>query len=582
MFHIKLSETFKRKSLSVLLFLRRGLRRSYRDEMSIGEVLKRKGLITEHQLHTALNHQKNKLNQVGMAVPIGRIIVELGYASEQELVAAINDHFNISIEYLSDNIKSLVDKVRGTLAEEVYTPRMPIWFQLALTMMIVLLFSMGTLSGVIFKRQRAKLYDQTIQMGMLSLNFFGSNASIPLLEENILALNTLLKNAEGVDGHLYAFIVNNDKTVMAHTDQTKIGTTFKRFYHVDEVFKKGNVTYFNYVIDGNRHVLNMSMPIVFKDKELGEVHVGLSIDFINQLFMDEKSFLIFCTLALVLVGLIVAVLFGLRFSWPISQLVKATREIAKGNYEYRVHLKRNDELGTLGNAFNRMGAELSRQAMMKESFGKYVGTEVLDMIMDNPENIWLKGRKNEASILFADIRGFTAYSETKDPEELVEKLNEYFDIATRVIMKHGGYIDKFIGDAVLGVFGVPVYRKDHPECCIRAALEMQEEFTNASVNGNRLLSMVGIGIKSGVVVAGNIGSQAKMEYTVIGDSVNIASKLNGFAMPGEVIVDQSVCDRLEDVLKTIPLAPQKIKGRSELVRIFKVIGLEEHRIGKSK
>ncbi|MBU1171075.1 MAG: HAMP domain-containing protein [Proteobacteria bacterium] len=549
--------------------------------MFIGQVLKQKGLITEYQLNTALELQKDKLYQLGMAVPIGRVIVEQGYATEQELVGAINDHYNIAIESLSDNIKGLIGKIRGALVDEIYSPRIPIWFQLSLTMMLVLLLSIGTLSYVIFKRQRAKLYNQTIEMGMVSLNFFGSNASIPLLEENILALNTLLKNAEGVDGHLYAFIINNDKTIMAHTDQAMIGQTFKRFYHVDKVSKKGKVTYFNYVMEGNRHVLNMSLPILFKDKELGEVHVGLSIDFIHQLFLDEQSFLVFCTLIIVFVGLIVAVLFGLQFSWPISQLVKATHEIAKGNYGYRVFIKRKDEMGTLAKAFNKMGAELSRQALMKKSFGKYVGTDVLDMIMLNPENTWLKGRKKEATILFADIRGFTAYSETKDPEKLVEKLNEYFEIATRVILNHGGYIDKFIGDAVLGVFGVPVYSKDHPERCIRAALEMQEEFTKTAKKGNQLLSLVGIGIKSGVVVAGNIGSQAKMEYTVIGDSVNIASKLNAFAMPGEIIVDQSVCECLKDTLKTIPLAPQKIKGRSELVRIFKVIGLDEKRTKKS-
>jgi adenylate cyclase len=321
---------------------------------------------------------------------------------------------------------------------------------------------------------------------------------------------------------------------------------------------------------------SLSEPVVFKEKQLGEVHIGLSVDFINKLFMNEKSFLALYTLIIAINGLVVAVIFGLRFSWPISLLVKATQEITKGNYDFKVKLKRKDELGRLAKAFNLMAEDLSQKSMMKESFGRYVGNDVLDMIMVNPEKQWLKGRKSEATILFADIRGFTSYSETKEPEQIVEKLNEYFEIATKVIMRHGGYIDKFIGDAVLGVFGVPVFNRDHVERCIRAAIDMQKEFVAASKkSGNVLLTQVGIGIKSGIVVAGNIGSQAKMEYTVVGDSVNIASKLNGFAMPGEIIVDLSVCTMLKNKLGVIPLAPQKIKGRSELVRIYKVTGIKE-------
>lgn len=539
-----------------------------------GQVLKQKGLVTEEQIQKALSLQKERHAQTGKTTPIGKILVDLGYITEKDLVAAFIEYYDISVDSLSDNIKGALEKIRNVLTEEIHPPRIPIWLQLAFTMVTLLLLAIVGMSALTFYRQQDKLYNQTIDMGMVSLNFFGNNAVVPLLEDDILVLNTLLKNTEGVNGHLYAFIVNNDKTILAHTDQSKIGKTFKQFYHIDKVFKRGQVTYFNYVLGGGRHVLNMNQPIVFKDKVLGEVHVGLSIDFIRQLFMKEKLFLVVSMLLIVSVGMIVAVLLGIRFSRPISELVTATREIAKGNYDYKVSLKRKDELGTLAKAFNRMSAELSRQSVMKESFGKYVGTEILDLIMDNPETTWLKGRKNEASILFADIRGFTAYSETKDPENLVEKLNEYFEIATRVILKHGGYVDKFIGDAVLGVFGVPVISEDHTEQCIRAALDMQKEFVKASKkNGNRLLSLVGIGIKSGIVVAGNIGSQSKMEYTVIGDSVNIASKLNAFAMPGEIIVDRSVLSRMENRLKTVQLAPQKIKGRAGLVEIYKVIDL---------
>ena len=233
-------------------------------------------------------------------------------------------------------------------------------------------------------------------------------------------------------------------------------------------------------------------------------------------------------------------------------------------------MKRNDELGNLATAFNKMSEDLLKKSFMQESFGKYVGCEVLNMIMANPEDTWLKGRKNEATILFFDIRGFTSYSATKDPEVIVEELNEYFEIVTNVIIKYGGYIDKFIGDAVLAVFGVPVHNKKHVERGVLAAVEIQKELLKAGKNkNNKLLSSVGIGIDSGVVISGNIGTQVKMEYTVIGDSVNIASRLNGLAKSGEIVISRNVFEQVRELVKVEALPLQKIKGLSGKVETFK-------------
>ncbi len=413
-----------------------------RDEM-IGEVLVKRGIITESQLQEAIETQKDKLFELGKAIPLGQVIVVLGSATESEIVEAVNDHYNISISSLSDNFKGLVKKIGGTLTEEISPPRIPIWLQLSVATMFILAVSISVLGYVIMERQRDNLYDHTVKLGMVSLNYFCDNAKIPLLTNDTLLLNTLINKAASVDGHFYAFIVDNNQVIKAHTEHDKINKPFEPFPNVDKTFKKEAVTYFNYTLPGETHVLNLSMPIVFKGKKLGEVHVGLSIDFIRQLFVDERAFLAFSTLVTILLGMLVAVVFSLRFSRPVTTLVHATSEIAKGNYDFKVNLQRNDELGTLGDAFNRMGKELFRQSLMKESFGKYVGSEVLDMIMKNPEKSWLKGRKNEASILFADIRGFTAYAEGKEPEEVVEKLNEFFEIATDVILNHRNNLFSF-------------------------------------------------------------------------------------------------------------------------------------------
>jgi len=543
--------------------------------MTIGEVLKRKGIITEKQLQEALKVQKEKLYTLGKTVRIGQIIVELGYASEEALVKAVNIGYQISVKTLADDIKGLVKDKRGNFVEGLPPPRIPIWLQLFAATMVIIITTIFVMSFFILSQQKERLYRQTIKIGKVSLNYFSSNSSVPLLEDNILRLNTLIKDATTVEELLYAIIVDHNQTIKAHTDINKIGKTYEKFAHMENVKKEQNVTYFNYYSKSGQHVLNLTRPVLFKGKKLGQVHVGVSIDFIEKLIHQARLTIVVITFFIILFGSVIAVWLGFHFSRPISNLVLATGEIGSGNYQHKIILARNDELGNLATAFNRMGDELWKNSLMQKSFGKYIGSEVLEMIMADPESAWLKGHRNEVTIVFTDIRGFSSYSKSKEPEEIVDGLNKYFEIATQAIQDHGGYVDKFIGDAVLGVFGVPVYHKDHVERGVRAAIYMQKKFMNKQNNGDSLLQSVGIGINSGVVVSGNIGSQDKMEYTVIGDTVNLAANLNSLANPGEIIITKSVYENLEDIITVKPLSPQHVKGKTKPVETFKLLSIKD-------
>ena len=543
--------------------------------ITIGQVLRRKGIITEKQLQEALKVQKEKLYTLGKAVRLGQIIVELGYASEEELVKAVNIGYQISVKTLADDIIRLVKDKRGNFVEGLPPPRIPIWLQFFAATMVIIITTIFVMSFFMLSHQKERLYRQTVKIGKVSLNYFSSNSSVALLEDNILRLNTLIKNATAVEGLVYAIIVDRNQIIKAHTDITKIGETFEEFAHMEGVIKEQDVTYFTYYSTSGEHILNLTRPVLFKNKKLGQVHVGVSIDFIENLIHKARLTILVITFFIILLGSAVAVWIGFHFSRPISNLVMATGEIASGNYQHKIILARNDELGNLATAFNRMGDELWKNSLMQKSFGKYIGPEVLEMILANPENDWLKGHRNEATIVFTDIRGFSSYSKLKEPEEIVESLNEYFEIATQAIQDHGGYVDKFIGDAVLGVFGVPVYHKDHVERGVRAASDMQKKFMNKRNNGNSLLQSVGIGINTGVVVSGNIGSQDKMEYTVIGDTVNLAAHLNRTAEPGEIIITKSVYENLEDRITVEPLPPKHIKGKIKPVERFKLLSIKD-------
>ncbi len=453
--------------------------------------------------------------------------------------------------------------------------RIPIWLQLSLAttaiiMIIVLAFSLGMLN-----RQRIQLYEQSVKIGKVSLNYFANNAPIPLLENNIVSLNNLLKEATSVEGILYAFILNNEGVIQAHSDLDNIGKTYVPILDKQNLIHENGITHFNYNLSSGENVLNMILPVEFGSKQLGEVHVGISMDFIEDVIYQETKNILRITSFVLLGGILVAVYLGIRFTEPISLLLKATGEITHGNYKHKVYLRRKDEFGNLAAAFNHMSDELWIKSLMKESFGKYVGSEILEMILKTPERNWLKGQKNEATILFADIRGFTAYSEQNNPEKVVGELNEYFEIATDIIQKHKGYVDKFIGDAVLAVFGVPVYYSDHEKKALLACMEMQQMFKKMGGARNRLLKLVGISVDAGLVVSGNIGSQAKMEYTVIGDTVNMASRMNSLANAGEVVISKAIFEKLGNMVETITLPPTSIKGKSEKVQVYKVIKFKE-------
>jgi adenylate cyclase len=475
-------------------------------------------------------------------------------------------------------LRRKIDQEKGGYLDryKIFNLRIPIRVKLSIAIIFIIWLTILILSFVILARQREHLYLQTVKTGKVILNYYGNNASIPLLNDDLLTLNNLIKEVASEEGLLYAVIVDRHQIIRAHTDHSKIGTTFTLVENKKGLKREENIDYFNYMLRPGSNVLNLSRPISFRDKELGAVHVGISLDFIKDLIHKETLSILILSLFIILLGIAIAILLGIEFSRPISKLVLATQEIGKGNFQYRIDMIRKDEFGDLATAFNYMAKELWNKLMIQKSFGCYVSAEVLDMILTHPEDSWLKGTRNEATILFTDVRGFTAYSETRKPEEVVEHLNEYFSIAAQCILEYGGYVDKFIGDAVMGVFGVPIAHADHAGRAVKATVAMQKKFQKqAGQNNNPLLAQIGIGIHSGVVVAGTLGSQVKMEYTVIGDSANMASRLNHLAGPGEIIISKSVYELAKDLVSVEPLPPQPIKGKSEMVEVFRVLDLKE-------
>jgi sensor histidine kinase regulating citrate/malate metabolism len=206
------------------------------------------------------------------------------------------------------------DQEKGGYLDHYRFPslRIPIRVKLSIAITAIIWLTILILSFVILARQRDHLYLQTVKTGKVSLNYFVNNANIPLLNDDLLRLNQLIKEAASTEGLLYAIIVDRQQIIKAHTDQTKIGGTLQAFEDIEAVKRDGNVTYFNYTLPSGIHVLNLSRPVMFKDKELGVVHVGVSIDFIKDLIHRETIFILILSLLIILLGISIAILLDKR------------------------------------------------------------------------------------------------------------------------------------------------------------------------------------------------------------------------------------------------------------------------------
>ncbi len=218
--------------------------------------------------------------------------------------------------------------------------------------------------------------------------------------------------------------------------------------------------------------------------------------------------------------------------------------------------------------------EKKEKEKVKGLFGRYVASTVVDKLMKEAE-IKLGGVKEEVTILFTDVRDFTKLSEKLPPEKIVSLLNKHFDVLTEVVLKYEGTLDKYIGDSAMVVFNVPIKQEDHAFRAVMSAIEMQKEIKKL----NKILKRekeneinIGIGIATGEAVVGNIGSYKFMDYTAIGDTVNTASRLNGAAGPGEIVMNEKTYKMVKNRIKDYDIDPDiiKVKGKEKALKVFRI------------
>ncbi len=215
-----------------------------------------------------------------------------------------------------------------------------------------------------------------------------------------------------------------------------------------------------------------------------------------------------------------------------------------------------------------------KRRQVQAMFGRYVSPRVVEQLVRNPDMANPSGRKERLTMFFSDVRGFTSMSEKMEPQEVQHLLSEYFTEMTRILFKHGGTLDKFMGDAIMAFFGNPEPQPDHARRAVLMALEMQEAVARLnqtwSAGGRRTIG-VGMGINTGEVTVGNLGSKDFLDYTVIGDAVNLACRLEESAKAGDIIITQATCNEVRNAVEVEPLEPIRVKGKSNPIPIYRVL-----------
>lgn len=271
--------------------------------------------------------------------------------------------------------------------------------------------------------------------------------------------------------------------------------------------------------------------------------------------------------------------FSKTISKPVKTLTFAAAEIEKGEYELDLKPKTKDELGLLTTSFVNMGKGLAERERLKDSFGRFTNKAIAERAMRG--ELTLGGETKETTIFFSDIRSFTAISERLTPSEVVEFLNEYMTSMVECVNSTNGTVDKFIGDAIMAVWGAPVSSgspKEDALNCIRAALKMRAALIifNKNRGGDKKpIIRIGCGINSGPVVAGQIGSQQRMEYTVIGDAVNLASRTEALNKPmgTDILITEYTYNLVKERVLVQEMPSVTVKGKEKPLRMFAVVNM---------
>lgn len=430
------------------------------------------------------------------------------------------------------------------------------------------------LSAVVFPLQEAAIRDRAFDVCEVSALSISSSAGEALLTDQVLLLEDILRNiqASRVEGLREISVIFRD-SYFVHTQAERRGTEVESdILSRVRSLSGAAVTRQEIVVrlaGENRDAYEFLTPIRFQDRVIGTTRIVYDAEAIRSPIRRAR------VLAAVIAAITLAISFAATFfvsgtvARPILQVAEAARRVGEGDLDVRLNIRSLDELGTLATRFNHMVDEMKEKLHMT----RFVSGSTVQMIRNQRDGeMKLGGSRQESAFFFSDVRGFTAWTEKTSPEKVVEILNLYLDLQAQIIHRHGGDIDKFVGDEIMAVFNGP----DREDNCLSAAVEVIEHIKKLnetrSEHGLTVLN-VGIGCHSGEVVVGNMGSKDRMDFTAIGDVVNLSARLCSSAEALKIVTTKEMLSKTRLRFQVRDMEPIKVKGKEQAIEIAGVLRL---------
>jgi len=319
-------------------------------------------------------------------------------------------------------------------------------------------------------------------------------------------------------------------------------------------------------------------PVILGNRAIGAVLTGLSTEPLDQKIRSITVQGIFLGLFTLSLGALLTYLLAGQITTPLTELANVAGQMANGNFSIRVAPKSRDEIGQLATAFNEMATGLQEREWLKDMFGRFVSQEVAAAIRDG--QVILEGESRLVSVLFCDIREFTDFSERHSPQEVVGLLNQFLPLVVQAAQKNGGMVNKFGGDSTLIIYGAPYELQDNAFKAVLTALDIRVAVRKLNVTlaerGENL--RVGVGINTGVALAGAVGPMERQEYTVVGNTVNLAARIDGLNKQfpeHDILISSWTYKALGDqrsLFNLISLGSVPIRGMNEPMEIWAVKG----------
>jgi adenylate cyclase len=449
----------------------------------------------------------------------------------------------------------------------------PIAYKLALAFTAIISLGMAILGWVIAKDQTAMLDQQMIASSHTVVQQLAQIATEPVLAEDTLTLEVIVKQLIEQRGVMAVAIYSDEITPIVQA-----GVVPDAALVADHSTKGAMFLYSKTVTDDGEPVTVMAAmrPMTVNGVTAGYALIGFDRSIVDSAKQQTIRTVSLATLLFVLIGSLTSIILGKRLTRPIHQIIKTSSAISAGHYDFRFTQRRNDELGDLMQAMNDMTDGLAQKERVEQTFSRYVAPEVAQEVLRDIAQSGAVGRNVSASVLFADVVGFTTLSESMPADEVNTALNDYFGYIGPMVGACYGHIDKYIGDCVMAVFGVPESDTRHAQHAVECAALIQylvETLNKRRKARGQVVLMFHIGINSGNMLAGNIGAADRMEYTVMGKEVNVAARLSSSAEPGQILLSDATYDAIH---KTGPIQCKQhgiitLRGTAQPVMTYSVL-----------